>query len=271
MLRAYDLKSMAVPSARGRNISHGATKKVSAKKKTERSFTWINRVLILIGVGVVLAAGVKAAVVLHAIPVERIVVTGKLEHTREVALQDMVQPALIGGFLSADLLQIREQLESLPWVYEVTVKRRWPNTLEIQVIEQLPIARWGEKGFLNHEGEVFNPSSIGSWGSLPLLSGPPGSERQLIDHYQLISRLLQAVELTVATLSVDARGQLRTTLDGGTEVLLGGEELRERLDRLVSLYDAGLRERKADVQRVDMRYQSGVAVAFFESPEVAGL
>ena len=89
------------------------------------------------GVGVVLTALANAAVWLHGIPVERIVLTGKLERTRKIALQDMVQPELVGGFLSADLQRIQEQLESLPWVYEVAVRRQWPSALTIHVVEQL--------------------------------------------------------------------------------------------------------------------------------------
>jgi cell division protein FtsQ len=265
------LKNSAKSPRRARTAGNGATRKVAVEEKKPRSFAWVNHLLVLIGVGVVVTALAKAAIALNAIPVERIVVSGKLEHTQTVALQDMVQPALVGGFLSADLKHIQVQLESLPWVYEASVKRQWPNALEVYVVEQLPIARWGESAFLNHEGEVFHPSSDKSWESLPMLWGLDGSEQKLIGDYQLINEILMPVELSVSELAVDGLGQLRATLSGGIELRLGDEGLKERLERFAALYRESLFEQKKKIRRVDMRYRSGIAVAFEELPNVAGI
>ena len=265
------LKKSAKSSRRARGAGNGATRKVTVEKKKPRSFAWVNRLFVLASVGIVVTALVKAAIALNAIPVERIVVSGKLEHTQTLALQEMVQPALVGGFLSADLKHIQVQLESLPWVYEASVKRQWPNALEVHVVEQLPIARWGKSGFLNHEGEVFHPSSNKSWDSLPMLSGIDGSEQKLIGDYQLISETLKPMKLSVSELAADGLGQLRVRLSGGIELLLGNEELAERLERFVALYRESLFEQKMKIRRVDMRYRSGLAVAFEELPNVAGI
>lgn len=259
------------PQSRQRNSGQGATRKTVSESKPTRSFAWVNYVLVFVGAGVVLTALVKAAMVLQAIPVERIVVKGKLEHTRRLALEEMVQPALVGGFLGADLEQIQRQLERLPWVYRASVKRQWPSALEIHVLEQLPIARWGESGFLNHEGEVFHTSSAASRETLPMLAGPQDARQKLIAQYQVISDRLLPVELTIQALTVDQRGQLRATLVGNMELVFGDEDLLERLDRFIALYRASLRERRTDISRVDLRYHSGIAVAFREPPEIADL
>ncbi|MEQ8802168.1 MAG: FtsQ-type POTRA domain-containing protein, partial [Haliea sp.] len=117
---------------------------------------WYNRMLVLVAVGVVVVAGLQGWIVLQEIPVERISVTGTLHRTQTEVVQEMVQPALVGGFLGADLEQVQTQLQALPWIFRVSVRRRWPNALEINVQEQLPIARWGEGGYLNLEGEGFH-------------------------------------------------------------------------------------------------------------------
>src|SRR5690554_7654364 len=77
--------------------------------------SWVNRLLIVAGLGVVSLAAGKAWMVLAAIPVERVVITGSLQRTQIAAVEDVVQPALAGGFLNADLDAVREQLETLPW------------------------------------------------------------------------------------------------------------------------------------------------------------
>lgn len=261
-----------------RRPGRGATRKVAPpRQRRQWSFNWLNRLLILLGAGAVLAAGLQGFITLQAIPVERIAVSGKLKHTQTEAVQSMVQPALTGGFLSADLEKIRAQLEALPWIYRASVRRRWPNSLEIHVVEQLPIARWGEGGFLNHEGDVFQSANAEQAQDLPRLVGPPGTERDLMARYQRLEELLEDVALEVLMLEVDERGQLVAELTGGITLVLGGERFLERMQRFVAVYRSDLAPRAAEVERVDLRYQSGLAVAFREPPEqheparVAGL
>ena len=252
-----------------RGGAKGATRRVENEERPPRNHAWLNWLLILVGAGVVVAAAAQAYSTLQSIPVQHIVVTGKLEHTRTEALQEMVQPALVGGFLKADLQRIRMQLEALPWIYEASVRRRWPNALEIDVVEQLPIARWGDDGFLNHEGQVFRPSNDSAWQALPLLQGPEGAARTLMATYQRMVELLSSVGLAVNRLAVDERGQVEAELEGGIRMLLGGSDFLERMHRFLAIYRSELAARAGDVERVDLRYESGIAVAFREPPLMA--
>ncbi len=253
--------------------SKGATRKqASTPVKRQREMSaWFNRLLILTGGVVVIAAAIEAYLALESIPVQQIKVTGELENTRYEAVQEMVQPALAGGFLNADLQRIRDQLEALPWIYRANVRRRWPNALEIHVEEQLPIARWGEAGFLNHEGQVFHSDRAARWQSLPLLQGPQGSASSLVDTYQRLVDMLRPLDLAIAALAMDERGQVSATLDHGVQVLLGGDAFLERMHRFVALYRGELGDRFSEVERIDLRYASGVAVAFQPEEQVAGV
>lgn len=262
---------------RRRKPAHGATRKAPAPapavsvKTPRKPSAWLNRIIILTGAGVVLAAALQAYVTLQSIPVQHVTVTGELEHTQTGQIQDMIQPALVGGFLHADLQRIRAELEALPWIYRATVQRRWPNALEIHVVEQLPIARWGDSGFLNHEGEVFPSDSSQEWQALPRLNGPADSARALVAGYQRLVDLLAPLNLSVAQLTVDERGQVEVVLVGGMRLLLGSEDYLERMNRFIELYRMELAARAAEVERVDLRYETGVAVSFIESSRVAGI
>lgn len=258
-------------TGRSRRPAQGATRKAAAIKAPRPPSAWLNRIIILAGAGVVLVAGLQAYISLQAVPVQRIIVTGELEHTRTELIQDMVQPALVGGFLHADLQRIRRQLEELPWIYRATVQRRWPSSLEINVIEQLPIARWGESGFLNHEGEVIDSGSSRDSNSLPLLRGPEGTAKTLMAGYQRILEILAPLHLEVTQLQLDERGQLEVVLQGGMRLLLGSEDFLERMHRFVAIYRTQLATRADEVKRVDLRYESGVAVAFADASQVAGI
>ncbi len=259
-------------TARSRKPAQGATRKGQAMKPQRKPSAWLNRLIIMTGAGVVMVAALQAYITLQSIPVRHITVTGELEHTRTDLVQDMIQPALVGGFLRADLQRIQAQLEELPWIYQATVQRRWPNALEIHVIEQLPIARWGESDFLNHEGEVFRSASSQEWQALPRLLGPQDSAKALMAGYQRIVEILAPLHLAVAQLTVDERGQVHVVLDGGMELLLGSADFLERMHRFVAIYRTELAARAAEVERVDLRYETGIAVAFNEEPsKVAGI
>ena len=271
MARVMEGRALAHTGPRGARAK-GATRKVKDAAPTRSVSAWLNRLIILAGSVVVLAAALQAYITLQSLPVTQISVTGKLEHTRKDEIQQLIQPALSGGFLNADLALIRGQLQGLPWIYEVNVRRRWPSALEIHVVEQLPIARWGEMGFLNHEAQVFQTNREGNWDDLPLLQGPEGTARVLMANYQRLEEFLQPLRLEVTELSLDERGQLEAVLQGDTRVLLGRDEFVERVKRLVSLYQGELAGRRVEVARVDLRYESGLAVVFRElETQVAGV
>lgn len=232
---------------------------------------WLNSGLLLCALALVLLLSQRAWEGLLSRPVGRIAVSGKLEHLQQDALRRVVTEGLDGGFVGADLDALRDRLEALPWVYRANVRRRWPDTLEIAVREQLPIARWGDRGFLNHEAELFSPRTAERWQGLPTIDGPAGSEQQLMDYYRRLRDLLEPLDLVISSLEQDERGQLLVRLDSGLALRLGDEAFQLRVQRFIDLYRKDLQERGGEVASVDMRYAQGAAVAFNEQPRLAAM
>ena len=253
--------------------AQGATRRRDARESQQpRQYgVWLNRALVVLAAAVVLAGGTRAWTALESIPVRRITVTGELAHTQAEAVQALVQSSLTGGFLDADLQKMRRELRGLPWIHEVTVRRRWPGALEIHVVEQLAIARWGEDGFLNHEGGIFQSRNSREDDSLPLLEGPPGSAAVLMGKYLRLIEMLAPLDLRVAQLAMDERGQVAAVLGGGMRLVIGSEDFFGRMQRFVAIYREELAARSAEIERVDLRYSTGLAVAFAKPGQVAGL
>ncbi|TGD74063.1 FtsQ-type POTRA domain-containing protein [Mangrovimicrobium sediminis] len=250
--------------------AHGATRKAApAAERAPRSFRWLERIFILLAVGVVLAAGLKGWIALQSRPVQQITVTGELAHTRPEAVREMVEPELAGGFIGADLGELSQRLEALPWVYRASVRRVWPNSLEISIAEQLPIARWGEGGFLNHQGEIFQPAAEQGWESLPQLRGPDRAAPTLMRTYQRLVELLAPLGLDVTELSCNERGEIAAVLSGGQTLVIGGTDFLERMQRFAAVYRAELAAQMDSVERIDLRYAHGIAVAFLPPAEPA--
>jgi cell division protein FtsQ len=199
---------------------------------------------------------------LSRLPIERVLVTGDLQRVSRSQLESMVNDSLQGGFLWVDLAYVREPLEQLPWIFRVVVKRRWPGSLEIQVTEQLPIARWGDDAYVNHEGEVFRPRQVQSMPELPLLYGPPNSQLRLMQNFMHMQEQLAAIKLQVTELNLDERGGLRARLSDGSELVFGRGDMEEKLARYLGVFHAELETRQAQVRSVDLRYKHGLAVAW---------
>jgi cell division protein FtsQ len=226
----------------------------------------VDRVVMVAALAAIGVLALLAVEALRAVPVERIVVSGKLEHLRQEAVRDALAGELGDGLLVLDLPALRERLERLPWVYRAELRRRFPGTLEVRVVEQVPIARWGDDAFLNHEARVIEVVDATRWAKLPEIRGPEGSEARLMRHYQQLRLDLAPIALRPVALREDDFGQLRATLDNGAVIELGDHAFRGRVQRLVKLWTRELAQAPAPVRRVDLRYERGAAVAFAELP-----
>lgn len=246
-------------------MATGATRKSKQHKAPARDMgrrPW-GMLFGLLGVGVLLAAGGLVGWKLLSLPVNRVAITGDLAHVSRDALTARISDAVSGGFLSLDLDEVRGPIEALPWVHRVIVRRQWPDSIEVRVVEQRAIAHWGDDAYLNHAGEVFTPLDATAIPGLPRLSGPAGSHVSVMEQYRLVQERLQSLGLRVSALAMDQRGGLRAQLDSGGELVLGREDISERLDRLETIYRTELQGRA--FARVDLRYSHGAAIAWRES------
>ena len=65
-------------------------------------------------------------------------------------------------------------------------------------------------------------------------------------------------------------GEWSVVLRDGFSVVLGAEDLGERLNRFLAVYSNDLAERFSEVEAVDARYHNGIAVSWRATPvEVA--
>ena len=223
---------------------------------------WVNRILGTLVLGVFGGSVWMGSAALIARPVEKLTIIGEVAHVDVVALQAKLAPRLAGGFLATDLQAVRDELEASSWIYRVNTRRRWPAEIEIQLIEQRPLARWGQTGYLNHEGQYFVAEPIKEFDHLPLLHGPAGSEATLMRQYQTFAERLEAQDLGVNQLHQDELGQITLTLDNGLVLKLGAQSALQRLGRFQRLWDETLPTRS--VATIDLRYEFGAAVAFAE-------
>ncbi len=195
-------------------------------------------------------------------PLSVVEVKGDFRYLDKQQLQAAVAPHASGGFFTVDVAAIRSAAEQLPWVRKASVKRVWPETLRLQIEEQQPVARWGERGFLNKQGEAFLPGTTSVSLALPSLAGPDGQELKVLENFQQVTETLSPLGLTVTQMHLDKRRAWHLQLDNAVLLELGRADAWQRLQRFVRAWPAVFAGRLDELQRVDLRYSNGFSVSW---------
>jgi cell division protein FtsQ len=191
-------------------------------------------------------------------PVRAIEVTTPLAHTTKAEIGAAVQGRISGNFFAVSPDDVRQALEKLPWVRTASVRRVWPDALDVAIEEHVAFARWGDDALLNQQGERFFGKSAEP---LPQLIGPVGSEREVAYRYARFASIVAPLgKLDRVVLTRRLAWQLH--LAGGLDVMLGrdGDQAEARLRRFVSVYDATLGQIPRRHDYVDLRYPNGFAL-----------
>ena len=69
-------------------------------------------------------------------PVQKIVVSGQRQFIDDAQIELLVRRTQAGSFFSVDVEQTHLDVEAMPWVYRASVRKRWPNGLEIYVVDE---------------------------------------------------------------------------------------------------------------------------------------
>ena len=195
-----------------------------------------------------------------AVPLRHVAVTGKLTHIDSKIIAAAVMKGKVGSFFSVDVNQVQQRIKALPWVYDVSVRKKWPDVLNVHVTEQQAVAMWNDSELINVHGEVFSPDLSGTE-ALPKLYGPQGSAGDALEGFRDMHSLLSINGFTIDKLSLSARFSWQVALGNGTTVALGREDTVQRLQRFIDLYGTISRYKEdARIERVDLRYDTGMAV-----------
>ncbi len=194
------------------------------------------------------------------LPISKIRVQGMFVHLDEAMLRRAVAERAGQGFFGVDIDAVKQRVEQLPWVAQASVRRIWPDTLGIEVVEQKALARWAGGGLVNEAGRIFRPPARSSPSLLPLFSGPENMLETMKQQYRQDSALLTNIGLEIGELHMNSRRALTLYLNNSIELVLGRKQIRARLQRFIAVYKKLLGAHSAEIARVDLRYSNGMSV-----------
>ena len=212
-------------------------------------------VMIALGVALPIVAGVVT------FPVQSVRISGEFSRVSKSDIERAVKPLLVQGLVRVDVDALRRAALAVPGVRDATVRRRWPDHIEIFVIERVAIARWAGGGFVEVDGTHFTPTDgAGSANALPLLAGPEGSQQRVLDLHIALERELEPLGKALDGTELTRRGVLYARLQDGPRLVMRPEAVGGNAGIFAQALARLMAGRLHEVERVDFRYPTGFAV-----------
>ncbi len=226
------------------------------------SYRWVNWVLPLVLGCAVLFWAENHLSDPKTLPVNKIRVHGAFVNVDEAMLHRAISGVIAGGYFNVDVENVREVVEQIPWVEKASVRRVWPDTLSVSVIEQQPVAVANKAGLINSNGDVFKPLNKVDSTSLPVFDGNANLNKLMLSKYYEMNKLLESINSKITYFKLDARHAIELKLDNGLKLVLGRGDTRKRLERLTRIYQKVLLSRMNDIEVIDLRYTNGMAIGW---------
>lgn len=200
-------------------------------------------------------------------PLANITIEGEFKFVSKEDLQSLISSKLDGSFVDLDLQDVKLAIEENAWVDYVTIERIWPDSLLLKVAEHKPIARWNGNGFISNDGELIKSGDNVFLMDLPLLSGGERDSREVAKNYVSFSNILNVSNLKLSGLRVDENMSWIIDVDNAFTLVLGRYEIQQRLENFQYVFESYLEKKKHKINRVDMRYERGLAVEWKSDSE----
>src|SRR5262245_7788126 len=190
-------------------------------------------------------------------PVRHIELKGSLKNVTRAELEAALPRRAGGNFFALELAELRASVERLPWVRRVSVRRVWPDRLELRIEEHVALARWGDDRLVNIHGETFSGRSKEV---LPAFIGPGGTAAEVTRRYRRFSEIVAPLGTRVERIVLSPRHAWQLRLGNGLQLMLGRDAdlAEQRLQRFVEAYPTVQKPRPHEY--VDLRYPNGFAL-----------
>ncbi|WP_372761293.1 cell division protein FtsQ/DivIB [Pseudoalteromonas sp.] len=194
--------------------------------------------------------------------IKHLTVLGQPKYTEETAIIKAIKHADLSSFFKLNVKHVQQLVQDLPWVESVSVRKQWPDTLQVYVVEHHAVAHWNSDLLLNQNGEAFEAKSNKLSNDLPQLYGPEGSEREAWIAFQQFHEMLKVNNLTLKSLALSERFSWQLWLDNGVRLNLGRKDKAKRVQRFIDVYTRMKKRDDAQIDAIDLRYDTGLAISY---------
>jgi len=202
---------------------------------------------------------VAALTAWSGLAIDNVLITGQSE-TSEVDVLAKLAIDSPPSLVTFDVDAARARVETLPWVKQVTLKKFYPDTLQVKLVERTPYAIWQHDGtvsLIDRDGAVIVDDVGDDYAHLPFVVGPGAATRasEFVDLVDGVPALKPRIHAGVL---ISGR-RWNVVLDNGVEILLPEEDPSNALVAVSALQSQnGLLDR--DIAAVDLRLPDRLVV-----------
>ncbi len=202
-------------------------------------------------------------------PIAVVHIEGDINPQDREDLSKRLKTVVQGSYFSTDLVAMRDTILLSPWVESLSVQRRWPDGIRVNIVEKKAVARWGNEQFLSAKGQIFKPKAGQVPANLPLLFGPVGKTDYLMEQYRSFNERFRPLNLRVVELHLTERRTWYIYFENGLQLVLDQADVNQKLQRFLWLYQRELSPYLERIERIDLRYRHGLAVKWKEGQALA--
>ncbi len=195
------------------------------------------------------------------LPIRTIQLSGTFENLDQGEVEQALQRYIGEGFFSLDIHQLQQLLHQKSWTESVSVRRVWPDKIRVTITEKKPVARWDERHLLSDSARVYL-ADTGAFTHLPIVHTASHQPEWALRQFYALEARFERVDERLMALRVDSRGALDVELINGLQIKLGRGDIERKIERLASIYLQQILPRREQIQRLDLRYSNGFAVAW---------
>ena len=188
-------------------------------------------------------------------PIDEVEITSTTSNYDTDKINDIVASIQGQDLLSLDLGDIKRSIRSDDWINDVEIKKSFPDTLEIIIIPQQPLAIYNSK-IMMMDGTVINAPSLPL--DLPIIIDHTNDSHSSMNTLILTVKLLQKIDLDIKKVEIhDSLIKVFTS----TNVLISDRVNYEvNLNRLIISFQDLKKLFKREIKSIDMRYSNGFAI-----------
>lgn len=206
---------------------------------------------------------VGSATAAAGLKINAVTISGQSETAELDVLERLAIPEH-GSMLSFDIEAARARVEAISWIESATIRKVYPDTIEVVIVEREPFALWqrnGDVALIDNAGNVLSDYIAPRYRNLPVLVGA-GAQSEAAEIVSLINEFPTLhPKVRAATLVSGRRWDI--TLTNGVLVMLPEEDPVPALIQLEAL-DQGQQLLSRDIISVDLRLADRVVVALDE-------
>lgn len=219
----------------------------------------------LIGLPLVIGAiGIGVVKLAEGFVISEIRIQGQLTIIDpDVILKD-AQWVIGQPFFSADLETLFTQIQQVPLIQNVDIKKRWPDEITVTLTEEIPVAVFNDTQVITMSGHLTELPKKLDVSGLARINAQSSYIQKALQSFRLVQQGISDSQVRVEQLEVNNIGSTQISLSNGWTVELGSIDTEARIRRLQELLNAIPNQ---EIAAIDLRYGKGAALTWRRDQE----